>query len=99
MLYLGDRPHSARHDRAEAFVAAVRGAAQPRARRRARPKLLTAGRPRRLSGRLTVEAVGGAIWHTVRCQVACGRIHLLPVLSDYLCYVGAGPVHRRGGGA
>ncbi|HWX52796.1 MAG TPA: hypothetical protein VNY34_05865, partial [Solirubrobacteraceae bacterium] len=39
----------------------------------------------------TLEGVGGAIWHTVRCQVASGRIHLLPALSDYLAYIVLAP--------
>ncbi|HEY1833044.1 MAG TPA: TetR/AcrR family transcriptional regulator [Solirubrobacteraceae bacterium] len=36
---------------------------------------------------LIVEAIAGAIWHTIRCQVAGGRIALLPAVSDYLSYV------------
>jgi AcrR family transcriptional regulator len=36
---------------------------------------------------LVVDAIAGSIWHTIRCQVAGGRIALLPALSDYLSYV------------
>jgi AcrR family transcriptional regulator len=35
----------------------------------------------------TLEAIAGAIWHTVRCQVANERIQLLDALSDYVSYV------------
>jgi hypothetical protein len=40
---------------------------------------------------LTVDGVAGAIWHTVRWQVAGERIQLLPALSDYLAYVVLAP--------
>jgi AcrR family transcriptional regulator len=50
-------------------------------------ELLTAGAPEQARSRLAVEGVAGAIWHTIRCQVASGQIHLLPALSDYLAYV------------
>ena len=29
----------------------------------------------------------GAFWHTVRCQVAAGRIQLLAALADDLSYI------------
>jgi hypothetical protein len=53
--------------------------------------LLTEGAPGEPPGRLTVEGVGGAIWNMVRCQVASGRVQLLPALSDYLSYVVLAP--------
>ena len=53
--------------------------------------LLTAGAPERAGNMLAVESVAGAIWHTVRCQVASGQIHLLPALADYLAYVVLAP--------
>lgn len=34
-----------------------------------------------------VDAIAGALWHTIRCQVAAGRIPLLGALADYLSYV------------
>ena len=34
-----------------------------------------------------LEGIAGAIWHTMRCQVANGRIQLLSALSDYLSYM------------
>jgi AcrR family transcriptional regulator len=49
--------------------------------------LLTEGAPEPARNKLAVEGVAGAIWHTIRCQVASGQIHLLPALSDYLAYI------------
>ncbi len=49
--------------------------------------LLTEGAPTNAQGKLTTEAVAGAIWHTIRYQVSSGRIQLLGALSDYLAYV------------
>ena len=53
--------------------------------------LLTAGAAADPRCALAVEAIAGAVWHTVRCQVAGGRIELLPVLSDHLAYVVLAP--------
>jgi AcrR family transcriptional regulator len=53
--------------------------------------LLTEGAPCRAQSALSVEGVAGAIWHTIRCQVAGERIQLLPALSDYLTYVVLAP--------
>jgi AcrR family transcriptional regulator len=49
--------------------------------------LLTEGAPAGAGGTFTVDAVAGAIWHTVRCQVAGEQIQLLPALTDYVTYV------------
>jgi AcrR family transcriptional regulator len=53
--------------------------------------LLTEGAPGPARCELAVEGVAGAIWHTIRCQVASGQIHLLPALSDYLAYIVLAP--------
>ncbi len=53
--------------------------------------LLTEGAPEPARNKLAVEGVAGAIWHTIRCQVASGQIHLLPALSDYLTYIVLAP--------
>ena len=53
--------------------------------------LLTEGAPTTAQGSLTTEAVAGAIWHTIRCQVAGGRIELLAAVSDHLSYVVLAP--------
>jgi AcrR family transcriptional regulator len=47
---------------------------------------LTAGSPQAPST-LGVDAVAGALWHTIRCQVASGRVPMLAALPDYLSYV------------
>jgi AcrR family transcriptional regulator len=36
---------------------------------------------------LAADAVAGALWHTIRCQVAGGRIPALGALSDHLSFV------------
>jgi AcrR family transcriptional regulator len=91
MAYLADRPHYAQTIAAEAFAAGP-GAVQRNVElARALATLLTKGAPGEPPGRLTVEGVGGAIWNTVRCQVASGRVQLLPALSDYLSYVVLAP--------
>jgi AcrR family transcriptional regulator len=91
MLYLAERPHYARTIAADSFLAGPDAARRNVELAQALAGLLTEGAPGEPPGRLTLEGVGGAIWHTVRCQVACGRIHLLPVLSDYLSYVVLAP--------
>jgi TetR/AcrR family transcriptional regulator len=91
MLYLADRPHYARTIAAEAFAAGASAVERNLELAKALATLLTEGAPGEPMGRLTVEGVGGAIWHTVRCQVASGRIQLLPALSDYLSYVVIAP--------
>jgi len=49
--------------------------------------LLTEGAPEGAGGMLAVDGVAGAIWHTVRCQVAGEQIQRLPALTDYVTYV------------
>jgi TetR/AcrR family transcriptional regulator len=53
--------------------------------------LLTEGAPELANGAFTREGVTGAIWHTVRCQVAAEQIHRLPALTDHLAYVVLAP--------
>jgi TetR/AcrR family transcriptional regulator len=53
--------------------------------------LLTEGAPTRAQGVLVTEAVAGAIWHTIRCQVAGGRVELLAAVSDHLSCVVLAP--------
>jgi AcrR family transcriptional regulator len=91
MLHLADRPHYARTIAAEACAAGPEAVRRNEDLARSLAALLTDGAPGEPPGRLTVEGVGGAIWHTVRCQVASGRIQLLPALSDYLAYVVLAP--------
>jgi AcrR family transcriptional regulator len=91
MLYLADRPHYASTIAAEAFAAGAGAVQRNLELAKALATLLTEGAPGEPVGRLTTEGVGGAIWHTVRCQVASGRTQLLPAMSDYLSYVVLAP--------
>jgi AcrR family transcriptional regulator len=49
--------------------------------------LLTEGAPRRPRGKLVVEGIAGALWHTFYSEVVAGRAHRLAALSEYLSYV------------
>jgi AcrR family transcriptional regulator len=91
MLVLADRPHYARTIASEALRAGPSAVRRNVELASALATMLAEGAPGEPLGRLTVEGVGGAIWHTVRCQVASGRIQLLPALSDYLSYVVLAP--------
>jgi hypothetical protein len=53
--------------------------------------LLTEGAPEVVNDKFAVDAVAGAIWHTVRGQVAGEQVQRLPALSDYLAYVVLAP--------
>jgi AcrR family transcriptional regulator len=48
--------------------------------------LLTEGAPEHPSGVLAVEGVAGALWHVLSSEIAAGRGHRLPVLTEYLSY-------------
>jgi AcrR family transcriptional regulator len=91
MVYLAERPHYARTIAVEAYVGGRAAAQRNLELARALAGVLTEGAPGEPPGRLTLEGVGGAIWHTVRCQVASDRIELLPALADYLSYVVLAP--------
>jgi AcrR family transcriptional regulator len=91
MLALADRPHYARTIASEALRAGPIAVRRNVELASALARLLTEGAPGEPLGRLTVEGIGGAIWHTIRCQVASGRIQLLPALSDYLAFVVLAP--------
>src|SRR5271166_914536 len=36
--------------------------------------------------------IAGAIWHTIGCQAQRGRLQLLPLLADQLCFVVLAPL-------
>lgn len=91
MRYLADRPHYARTIAAEAFAAGPEAVRRNEQLSRSLATLLTDGAPGEPPGVLTVAGVGGAIWNTVRCQLASGRLQMLPALSDYLAYVVLAP--------
>jgi TetR/AcrR family transcriptional regulator len=50
-------------------------------------RLLTRGAPYAPANPLVSDCVAGAIWHTIRCQVASRQIQLLPALVDAIAYV------------
>ena len=87
MRYLADHPLQARTLAQEAFFAG--GAAVDRVvdLSQSIATLLTEGAPRKADCPLSTEAIAGAIWHTIRCQVVAGRPQLLAALSEHLAYV------------
>lgn len=89
--YLADHPLHARTLGQEAFFAGADAVEQTVELSYSIATLLTEGAPTKAEGNLTVEAVAGAIWHTIRCQVAGGRTQMLAALSDYLAYVVLAP--------
>jgi AcrR family transcriptional regulator len=91
MCYLADRPLQARTLGQEAFFAGDDALERIVDLFHSIATLLTEGAPLEPEGSLTAAAVAGAIWHTVRCQVACGRIELLAAVSDHLTYVVLAP--------
>ena len=91
MRYLADRPLQARTLAQEAFFAGDEALEHAVDLFHSIATLLTEGAPTDAHGSLTTEAVAGAIWHTIRCQVTGGRIELLAALSDHLAYVVLAP--------
>ncbi|HEX4186616.1 MAG TPA: helix-turn-helix domain-containing protein [Solirubrobacteraceae bacterium] len=91
MRLLAGRPHYARTIAAEAFAAGPEAVRRNERLAMSLATLLTDGAPGEPPGALTVAGVGGAIWNTVRCQLAAGRLQMLPALSDYLAYVVLAP--------
>jgi AcrR family transcriptional regulator len=91
MHYLADHPLHARTLAQEAFFAGPEALDRTVELSHSIATLLTEGAPAKAHGSLTTDAVAGAIWHTIRCQVAGGRIQLLAALSDHLCYVVLAP--------
>jgi AcrR family transcriptional regulator len=91
MRYLAQRPLYAKTVAQQAFFAGPEAVQRTVELAHGIATLLTEGAPCRAQSALTVEGVAGAIWHTIRCQVASERIELLPALSDYLTYVVLAP--------
>jgi AcrR family transcriptional regulator len=87
MRHLADRPLHARTFAQEAFFAGPEAVRRDLELARTIATRLTQGAPAPAQSALAVEGVAGAIWHTVRCQVANGRIQLLDALADYLSYI------------
>jgi len=91
LRYLADHPLYAQTLAREAFAAGPDAVTRNLELARDVATLLTAGAPEPADRSLAVEGIAGAIWHLVRCQVAGGRIRLLPALSDYLAYIVLAP--------
>jgi AcrR family transcriptional regulator len=89
--YLADRPLYARTITAEAFAAGPEMVERNLELAHSIATLLTEGAPEATQSELAIEGVAGAIWHTIRCQLASEQLHLLPALSDYLTYVVLAP--------
>jgi AcrR family transcriptional regulator len=87
MRHLADHPLHARTFAQEAFYAGPEAVRRDLELARTVSTLLTRGAPAPAQSSLALEGIAGAIWHTIRCQVANGRIQLLDALSDYLSYI------------
>jgi len=89
--YLAERPLYARTIAAGAFAAGPLAAERNREVVRRLTASLLVGAPQPAQSPIAVDAIAGAIGHTVRCQVAAGQIELLGTLSDHLSYVVLAP--------
>jgi AcrR family transcriptional regulator len=91
MTYMADHPLHARTLVQEAFFVGPEALERVRDLSYGIATLLTEGAPREAASPLNTDAVAGAIWHTIRCQVAAGRAQLLAALSEHLSYVVLAP--------
>jgi AcrR family transcriptional regulator len=89
--YLADRPLQARTLAHEALFAGGEALTRTVELFHSIATLLTEGAPVEPGGSLVTDAIAGAIWHTIRCQVAAERIELLAALSDHLSYLVLAP--------
>jgi len=89
--HLADHPLHARTLAHEAFFAGTDAVERNIELAHSIATLLTEGAPVEADASLITDAVAGAIWHTIRCQVVSGRIPLLAALSDHLAYVVLAP--------
>jgi AcrR family transcriptional regulator len=87
MRYLADHPLHTRTLAQEAFFAGREALERVSDLAFSIATLLTEGAPEPARTQLNTDAVAGAIWHTIRCQVAAGRPQLLAALSDHLAYI------------
>ncbi len=91
LRYMADHPLHARTLAQEAFFAGDEALDRTLELSHSIATLLTEGAPVQPDTRLTTDAVAGAIWHTLRCQVLAGRTQVLAALSDHLSYVVLAP--------
>ena len=92
MRYLADHPLQARTLAQEAFFAGPEALERTvELARRESPRCSPRAPPTPPRERSQPRPIAGAIWHTIRCQVAAGRIPLLAALSDHLTYIVLAP--------
>jgi AcrR family transcriptional regulator len=91
MSYLSEHPLYTRTIVQEAYFAGSEAVSQILELTMAIATLLTEGAPTKPRSGIAVEGIAGAFMHTVRSQVASGRIQLLPALSDYFSYIVLAP--------
>jgi TetR/AcrR family transcriptional regulator len=91
LSYLAEHPLQARALAQEAFFAGPEALERNLELSHAIATLLTEGAPGPAPCNLITEAIAGALWHTIRCQVTAGRIQLLAALSDHLTYIVLAP--------
>ncbi len=91
MDYLSERPLYCRTIAQEAFLAGSHAMRQNLDLANDIATLLTEGAPASAQSGVAIEGIAGAFLHTIRCQVAGGRMQLLPVLSDYVSYIVLAP--------
>jgi AcrR family transcriptional regulator len=91
LRYLAEHPLQTRTLAQEAFFAGPQALERVLDLSHSIATLLTEGAPAPASGALTVDAIAGALWHTIRCQVAAGRIPLLAALCEHLTFIVLAP--------
>ncbi|HYB24141.1 MAG TPA: TetR/AcrR family transcriptional regulator [Solirubrobacteraceae bacterium] len=91
MRHLAERPLHTRTLAQEAFFAGAEAVERVRELSLSIATLLTEGAPTEAASPLATEAIASAIWHTMRCQVAAGRVQLLAALSEHLAYIVLAP--------
>jgi AcrR family transcriptional regulator len=91
MHHLADHPLHASTIAQQAFFAGAPAVARDLELTEEITLLLLAGAPTPPPSELTIDAITGAVWHTIRCQVAAGRVQLLGALADYLSFIVLAP--------
>lgn len=91
MCFLAEHPLYARTIAHEAFTAGPASAQRALELGYAVAALLTGSATPSSRDSLVVQGLAGAMLHTIRCQVACSGIQLLPALADYLTLVALAP--------
>jgi TetR/AcrR family transcriptional regulator len=91
MCHLAARPVHAQTIAQEAFCTGAQAVELTHGLAHQVATLLTEGAPCQAQSGLAVDAIAGAIWHTIRCQVSAGRVELLAAIPDHLTYIVLAP--------